>query len=560
MKATATLVSLSMLVPTPLFGLSPDEASRPTPPSESRFPERAVREEKDATDGIKAGQDDILLPSLLGLAIASRSESALNLQRHAKSGLLIDGFTDGESAELRKISESSIGKPVSLRTLDELTKKLEVAFRSQGRPFMQVTFPEQEITSGIVAILIQPARAGQVLLSGKPVFGDVFAAKAFRTRTGDEISGNTIIEDLEWMNENPLRRASISYADGTTPDTLDLTLRLAARKPWRVYTGIDNQLSNDLGDERLFLGFQYGDLFKLDHRITAQVTSALNPDHLLGISSIYEIPLPVRHLLQISLGYTESYSENTGPIDQSGKFSRFALGYRVPLPRWRSISHEWRMGLEFRNNDYDFSNSSSEKVKFFNLETGWKGRRSDSFGMSRLDAALSYNPGQGIFGSSDEDYIALGGAGAESLVGRFELERTLKLGKEATLVGRARAQWSDSKLLSSDQLSAGGYNRVRGFDETVGYASTGIVTTLELQSRFYQSSNTGTFQGLAFIDSAALHRDEDKDTGQLASVGMGVRWRLEKIVSARVDLGIPIDHPDDIDGDPRIEFSISTSW
>ncbi|MES2657693.1 MAG: ShlB/FhaC/HecB family hemolysin secretion/activation protein [Verrucomicrobiota bacterium] len=560
MKATASLVSLCTLVPIPLFGLSPDEANRPTPPSESRAPERAVREEADTSDGVKAGQDDVLLPALRGLAIASRSESALDLQRQSKDGLLIDGFNVKESAAIRKITEPSIGQPVSLRSLDELTKKLEVAFRYQGRPFMLVTFPEQEITSGIVAIQIQPAHAGQVLLSGKPAFGGAFAAKAFRTRPGDEISGDTIVEDLEWMNENPLRRASISYADGPTPETLDLTLRLAASKPWRGYAGIDNQLSNDLGDERLFLGFQYGDLFKLDHRITAQVTSALNPDHLRGVSGIYEIPLPVRDLLQLSLGYTESQSESTGPIDQSGKFSRLALGYRVPLPRWRSISQEWRMGLEFRNNDYFFSNSPSETVKFFNIETGWKGRRSDSFGMSRLDAALSYNPGQGIFGSDDEDYIALGGSGAESLVGRFELERTLKLGEHAILAGRARAQWSDSSLLSSDQLSAGGYNRVRGFDETVGYASTGIVTTLELQSKFYQTPKTGTFQGLTFIDAAALHRDEDTDAGQLASVGVGMRWRFEEVVSARVDLGIPIDHPDDIDGDPRIEFSVSTSW
>ena len=341
---------------------------------------------------------------------------------------------------------------------------------------------------------------------------------------------------------------------------MDVTLRLAAKKTWRVYAGIDNQLSNDLGDERLFLGFQYGDLFSLDHRVTAQYTSALNPNDLQGVSGIYEVPLPWRHLAEISLGYTESESTNSGPIDQSGQFSRLALGYRVPLPRWHLISQEWRIGVEFRNNDYTFSNSPSETVKFFNLETGWKGRRFDRFGMTRLDASVSYNPGKGIFGSNDDDYIALGASGAESVVGRFQLERTLKIGDEATLVGKGRAQWANSELLSSDQLSSGGYNRVRGFDETVGYASTGIVGTLELQSRFHAAPHAGTFQGVAFFDAAALHRDQDTDAGQLASVGVGIRWRFEEMLSARMDLGIPVDHPDDLDGDPRIEFSISASW
>ncbi|MEO5913696.1 MAG: ShlB/FhaC/HecB family hemolysin secretion/activation protein [Luteolibacter sp.] len=560
MKAAASLVSLCTLAPIPLFGIGADEASRPSPPSESHAPDRAVRETPDTSDAVKAGQDQVLLPALRGLAIGSTAATALELQRQDKDRLVLDGFSDREADAIRKICEPSLGQPVSLRSLDELTKKLEIAFRSFGRPFMQVSFPEQEITSGVIAVLIQPARAGQVLLSGKPAFGMKFAADAFRTRPGDEISGDVIVEDVEWMNENPLRRASISYADGSTPDSLDLTLKLAARKVWRVYAGVDNQLSNDLGDERLFLGFQYGDLFSLDHRITAQYTSALNPRDLQGVSGIYELPLPWRHLLQISSGYTESESNGTGPIDQSGQFSRLAVGYRVPLPRWHAVSHEWRMGLEYRNNDYTFSNSPSETVKFFNIETGWKGRLTDHFGMSRVDASLSYNPGQGVLGSNDEDYIALGGSGAESLVARLEFERTLKLGENATLVGRGRGQWADSSLLSSDQLSAGGYNRVRGFDETVGYASTGIVATLELQSRFYQVPRAGSFQGLTFIDAAALHRDEDTDTGQLASVGIGVRWRFEEMLSSRIDLGIPIDHPDDLDGDPRIEFSISTSW
>ncbi|NQW99037.1 ShlB/FhaC/HecB family hemolysin secretion/activation protein [bacterium] len=558
MKSASTLAFLCTLLPISLFGLSADEASRPTPPSESA--ERSVRAEPDTSDAVKAGQDDVLLPALRGLAIAANFQTALELQSKSADGVGIEGFSEEDSAAIRKICQTAIGKPVSLRSLDDLSQQLESVFRTAGSSFMQVTFPPQEITTGVIAILIQPAKAGNVLLASKPAFGANFAARAFRTRPGDLISSDTVVEDLEWMNTNPLRRASISYADGETPEVLDLTLRLTAKKTWRAYAGIDNQLSNDLGDERLFLGFQYGDLFKLDHRVTAQYTAALNPNDLQGVSGIDEVPLPWRHLAQVSLGYTESESDSGGPIDQSGQFSRLALGYRLPLPRWRSISQEWRLGLEFRNNDYTFSNSPSQTVKFFNLETGWKGRRFDRFGFSRLDASLSYNPGQGIFGSDDEDYIALGASGAESVVGRFEFERTLKLGKEATLVGRGRAQWSNSELLSSDQLSAGGYNRVRGFDETVGYASTGIITTLEVQSRFYQSPQTGSFQGLAFFDSAALHRDEDTDAGQLASVGVGVRWRYEEMLSARADLGIPVDHPDDLDGDPRIEFSISASW
>ena len=557
MKFPSALASLCAILPASVFGFGAEDASRPVPLTESRSSERPTRE---GPDEVLAGKDQILVPSLLGLAIGATSESALRLQKQLKPAVVTEGFSKADSATITQIAASAIGQSVSLRSLDQLSTKLETAFRSSGRAFVKVSFPPQEITSGVIAILVCPARVGSIRVAGKPAFGMKFSANAFRTVSGEELSGDVVTEDLDWINLNPLRRASISYSDGLAPDAIDLKLRLRADKPWRAYAGIDNQLSNDLGNERVFLGLQYGDLFSLDHRVTAQFTSSLDSESLRGISGIYQIPLPIRHLIDVSLGYTQSESNSVGPIDQSGQFSRAALVYRVPLPRWKSISQEWRAGMEFRGNDYLFSNNTSDTVRFFNLETGWKGRRYDLFGYTRMDASLTYSPGQGILGSKDADFITLGADGAESLIAKLELERTIKLGEKAILLGRCQSQWSDSMLLSSDQISAGGVGLVRGFDETVGYASTGIVATIELQSRRYRTPKAGDYQAVTFLDAAFLDRDQAGDVGQLASTGVGLRWYRAERVSARVDLGIPIDCPAQMDRDLMLHFSVSTTW
>lgn len=218
------------------------------------------------------------------------------------------------------------------------------------------------------------------------------------------------------------------------------------------------------------------------------------------------------------------------------------------------------MGMEFRDNDYLFSDGSRDTVRFFQLGTGWKGRRMDRLGSTKLDVSLIYSPGQGVLGSNDSDFIALGADGAESWIARIELERTLKLGDVATLLGRCQAQWADSTLLSSDQISAGGFSRVRGFDEAVGYASKGIVGTIELQSRNFRTLQAGDFQAVTFVDGAVLNRDQDTDVGQLASTGVGLRWHFEDHFAARVDFAIPIDFPADESGDPMLHFSVSTTW
>jgi hemolysin activation/secretion protein len=560
MKIKAAFASLLTLLPLPSFGQGAADSTLPSPPPEPRNRERIVESDSSTRGAVKAADDQELLPALVGIAIAPSADAALALQSRMQHGIRIEGFSDAETAALREAAGAFLDKPVSLKSLDRMTSRLEAALRSQGRMFMRISFPDQEITSGLVALRISPAIAGQVLMAGKPGFGAKFAANAFRTRPGDLISGDVVLDDLDWLNENPLRRASIAYGDGATNDTLDLTMRLTADKPWRVYGGIDNQLSENLGDERLFIGYQHGDLFSLDHRFTGQYTSALEFDRLQGVSGSYEIPLPSRHLLDILAGYTESESDVLGPLDQSGEFSRLGLSYRMPLPRFRSTGHEWRMGMEFRNNDYLFPNGSNATVKFFQIETGWNAKRIDRFGTTRLDASLLYSPGQGILGSEDEDFIALGASGAESLILRLDAERTWKLGDAGMLLGRFRGQVADSDLLSSDQIYTGGANRVRGFDETVGYASNGMFASIEMRSRSFHAGRAGDWLAVAFVDGAVLDRDYPSFPGELLSTGMGLRWRLSDHLSAKADLGIPLTYPNDEDGAPLFHFAVSKTW
>jgi hemolysin activation/secretion protein len=236
------------------------------------------------------------------------------------------------------------------------------------------------------------------------------------------------------------------------------------------------------------------------------------------------------------------------------------LMHRMQLPRWQGIGHEWRSGMEFRNNDYLFPDESSQTVRFFQLETGWKGRRSDRFGATQLELGILYSPGQGVFGSDDEDFIALGADGADSLILRMDLDRSLRLGKYGSLIGRLWGQWSDSKLLSSDQISAGGMSRVRGFDEVVGYASSGLVGNIEWQSPAWTTPIAGDLLGVCFIDGAVLDRDVKLDPGELLSTGFGARWRWSDQLHGRLDCAFPLECPDTVDSNPMWHFAVGFNW
>lgn len=558
MRRSVCITALLLTVRASAIG--PEDLNRPTPPPDARMRDKVVEKARKEEEGVVNDENQVLVESLAGIAIAPDAASALEIQSRIREGVRVEGFPDREAAAIRGIAGEFIGKPVTLAELNRLLDLLEKESRDHGHLLRRVSFPAQEITSGVVAIRMGDSETGRVRISGNPSFGMKFATKEFWSRPGGPVDEEGILDDIDWLNENPLRRANISYSAGEGDDTLDLTLRLKSPKPWRVYGGFDNQLSESLGDERVFLGFQHGDVFGLDHRFTGQITSALESNSLLGGSVIHEIPLEGRHLIELSGGYTTSETDVAGPLDQSGEFGRVAVTHRMQLPRWHGIAQEWRTGMEFRNNDYLFPDETSQTVCFFQLKTGWKGRLADRFGSTQLDVGMLYSPGQGILGSEDEDFIALGADGAESLILRMDLDRSLRLGDFGALAGRLSAQWADSKLLSSDQISAGGMTRVRGFDEVVGYASSGLVGSLEWQSPLLKLPVIGDVLGLCFVDGAVLDRDSALDPGELLSTGFGTRWRWSEQLYGRLDCGFPLECPDTIDSNPMWHFAVGFNW
>ncbi|MBU6170937.1 MAG: BamA/TamA family outer membrane protein [Verrucomicrobia bacterium] len=65
---------------------------------------------------------------------------------------------------------------------------------------------------------------------------------------------------------------------------------------------------------------------------------------------------------------------------------------------------------------------------------------------------------------------------------------------------------------------------------------------------------------MTFLDAAFLNRDQAGDIGQLASIGAGLRWRYAEQVSARADLAVPVDCPEQENSAPMLHFSISITW
>jgi len=139
--------------------------------------------------------------------------------------------------------------------------------------------------------------------------------------------------------------------------------------------------------------------------------------------------------------------------------------------------------------------------------------------------------------------------------------------------GQLTGQWSAERLLSSEQLSVGGYQSVRGYNEReLDQTDSGIIlrNELYLPSVNYVIGNgvsTATdffiFSDLAFVtgqggDDVIRQDGSTVNTGQLWSAGVGFKSRIGEYFTLRADYGFQLlDEGSDDNGRFNVGATVS---
>jgi hemolysin activation/secretion protein len=106
---------------------------------------------------------------------------------------------------------------------------------------------------------------------------------------------------------------------------------------------------------------------------------------------------------------------------------------------------------------------------------------------------------------------------------------------------RTDLQLSNAPLLSMEQIAVGGYATVRGYRQNQYVRDQAVISSLELRIPILHRPDFGGTITLApFVDFGYAWDHDDRPDPRsetLASVGIGVRWRLSDFLEARVYWG-----------------------
>jgi len=496
-------------------------------------------------------------PQVIEIVLLSHQNKATLSPKITHKGIDISaGLTAPSNVE--EVVTPYLGQPISMLLLAELAKDIVNAWRKSDYPLVDVYFPEQNITQGKIQVVIREALLGKKAVEGAKYSNPDYLVQQVRIEPGDRINRRMVEADLDWLNENPIRRVDLIYQRGERDGTSDILLETREESPFTVYTGLANTGIPLTGENEFSFGANWANPFRTEQNIGYSHTTSLDWNSLEANSIFYQNFLPWRHELRVIGAYvTTDAAVAVTPgtlVGVNGENIQTSVEYRVPLPRpgWnRKLRQSIQAAWDYKkiNTDLLFGgiNVFANAVEVFQFRFEYEGIIKHKNGRTRANIGMVLSPGN-VLSNNDDASFATARTGSTSDYTYFfgDIERSFELPEGFVLKLGGNGQITDDRLTSTEQILGGGYASVRGFDENLIRADSGLIGNIELIFPSVSVLNCPDKTGedhwnlFTFYDAALLHISSPtagEVSPSLQSAGLGFTCRIGKMAMARASYG-----------------------
>ena len=458
-------------------------------------------------------------------------------------------------AEIRKY----LGLPVSEILLGSLRAAVMKYYASIDHPFTTVTVPKQDVTDGVVQIIVVEGKLGKVSAEGNDWFSAGEYESAVRLKPGQPINNAELSADTDWLNQNQYRHVVIVAQPGAEFGTTDLVVRAQDRRPITFNAGFDDTGTKSTSLYRMSTGFDWGDAFWRGDDLNYEFTAAPDPDRLSQHSLSYTFNLPWHDSLSLSGSYATTSSLPSGITNTTGVTGTASPRYNMPLPTVWGIRQSLSLGYDFKttNNNILFGGvsvfpSTSEVDQF---SATYSAGLADPYGATNATLLIVGSPGGLTPLNNNIAFQAQqAGAVANYAYTRVTLDRLTDLPQGFSWHSRVTGQLSSAILLPSEQLTFGGFQSIRGFveqgvtrDEGVTWQNELRLPTLEAGTArlLHLDPESDALVPFWFFDIGGGRNHQELPGAptswvSLASTGPGVSWNVARNLSFRFTWGIPL--------------------
>ncbi len=478
---------------------------------------------------------------------------------------------------LKKLQGAYIGNPLTQQAIRDLQSDLVAFYRSHGQPFAVISIPEQDLKDGILQVVVNEAVIGNITCKGNRVFTPDQIKRFIRGKPGEPIDRTRLVQDMARMNQNPFRRTDAIWRPGSKPGTADLELATIDRMPYRFYTGADNTGTAATERDRFFFGFNFGKTIVEDSELSYQFTCSPNWNRFVAQTALFRVPFPARQTFIFYGGYAQVKPELSGNDSEKSQSWQVDGRYRFPIITNTSFLQEIILGYDFkqvigrikRHGVLVFHGLADIDQFMIGYDLGYRSERH----RVTFVAEIYGNPGGITTHNKTSQYRPFrAGAGSQYMYGKISHSFAYRF-RQWWFSYDLNGQAASKNLLPSEQFTLSGWNAVRGFEERIVNVDNALLLNLTVQTpRFSIGKAAGwskkTFDELyflAFFDYGLGGNQRllpgESSTVSLASIGPGIRYQIDRYLSARFDYGFQVlRHGFDNPTHSRYNFGLIVSF
>ena len=452
-------------------------------------PRRASAIKIDTNDLLKSDDATPLGVNVQGIVLIGANDRAR--QAGSVKGVDVSQVSGIDAAALREQLTPFIDRPLSRRLIAEAQAAVAAWYREAGRPFVSVTLPPQEVSSGVLQLRVILFKVAGIKVTGAAP--ESYPQGRIRLVPGQEIDARKLETDLDWANRNSFRQVEAVFGPGKDLGLTDVNIQVTDRKPWQVYAGYANSGTRLTDRNRYYVGA--GGVPSADIVASYQLTGSGNfwmddglfsrPDDAKYVSQAGRLltPLGLRTSLELVSDHvlTNERPNNLFRIktqtSQASAIVRTALSDMLPsavgdLLGGVELKHQLRTTI------FDGTPVAEGSADVAQLVVGWNGRWSDNLGANTLDVRFKSNPGGILPGNNSLAWNAFTNGRVTDAQTNFvtlEFGRITPLTKGLSLKSDVTVLASSKPLPDTERIGLGGIHAVRGYVTEDGAVDQAVI-------------------------------------------------------------------------------------
>ncbi len=468
-------------------------------------------------------------------------------------------------ARVAEVLRPFTGRAVSTEDLIAARDAVTGLYRELGYVTSGVVLPDQTPADGVVELVAIEGTLEGVEVEPTRHFRRSHLRRRVRGPRGAPVRIQDLERRLQLLQRDPLvERIDAHLAPGSTRGRSRLRLSVEERSPWRLEASLANDAAASLGGLRG--GMRLGHA-NLTGRGDALAVELARVHGLVDLDARYQMPLTAGDL-RLMLGFRRSRSRIVeAPLqDLDIRSEQTTYSLELTHPLWRDRQGDWVAGIrgELRRSELRLL---GERFSLLPAQVSHPGRSRIS--ALRIFSDLQLRSGTRVLALRLQASVGLdvrgatiypsrlpgsGVADGRFLAWRADLHWASRLDgwvEGAQLVARASAQLARDALLPMERISVGGSGSVRGYHQHELVRDSAFVASLELRVPVLRDPLGRTRLALApFVDlGKAWNRDRARSLHTIASVGLGVRWRVGRRASLNAYWGSRLRQVDRRDGE-----------